>query len=240
MTTTYTAIQTESRTIPDTLFHTLLTVIDYHTDPSGGTRSTWVLGTHTSLEAAKAFAKNSLASLGYNRDDFKTYEEAPSAGAPTPEITATKTKEWTHGDGYIVWAQAPAGQVFQVNIDAKVNNENLPASEDGTPVLPQGADHLHYVMQTRIDYNKDRNGAEQETGVGGTYVKRADAMIAAKGLLLKGDFDEYVEREETDEQGKWEFGEDVVVHAVKGNGENFDVSVRTVPGAHKRHGKKKV
>lgn len=239
MTTSYTTTQAESKTTPDTLFHTLLTVIDYHTDPSGGTRSTWVLGSHTDLPAAKAFAKKSLASLGYNRDDFKTYEEAPSAGAPTPEITATKMKDWTHGDGYIVWAQAPAGQVFEVNIDAKTNDENLPASEDGTPELPQGVDHLHYVMQTRIDYNKDRTGAEQETGVEGSYVKRADAMIAAKGLLLKGDFEEYDERDENDGKGEWEFGEDVVVHAVKGDGENFDIAVRTVPGAHKRHGKKK-
>lgn len=235
---TYTFTQTESQTTPDTLFHTVLTVIDYHTDPSGGTRSTWVLGTHTELPAAKAFARKSLSELGYERDDFDLYEEAPAGGALTPDVTGANMKEWTHGDGYIVWARAPAGQVFEVKIDAKGNNENLPASKEDVPVLPTGVDHLHYVMQTRIDYNKDRNGAEQETDVEGSYAKRGDAMIAAKGLLLKGDFDEYDERDEKDGKGEWEFGEDVVVHAVKGSGENFDIAVKTIPGAHKKHAKK--
>ncbi|MBE3048134.1 hypothetical protein IMZ48_37640 [Candidatus Bathyarchaeota archaeon] len=222
--------------VPDTLFHTLLTVVDFHTDPSGGTRSTWVLGTHTTLPAAMAFAKNSLASLGYDKSDFATYEEAPTGGTPLPD--GTEQKDWTHGDGYIVWAKAAAGQVFEINIDAKPNYAGYPAGKNSTPVLPDGMDHLHYVLQTHIDYNKDRSGAAQETGVEGAYAKRSDAMIAAKGLLLKREFDEYDEREEGDAKGAWEFGEDVVVHAVKGSGENYDVSVRTVPGAHKMHGRR--
>ena len=226
-------MQSERKPTPDTLFHTLLTIVDYHTDPSGGTQSHWVLGTHTMLPAAKAFARKALSSLGYERDDFKDYEEAPAG-------SDAKMEEWTHGDGYIVWARAPAGQVFEVNIDAKSNAESLLSSEEDTPMLPKGVDHLHYVMQTRIDYNKDRNGAEQETEVEGAYVKRGEAMIAAKGLLLKREFEEYDERDEKDSQGEWEFWEDVVVHAVKGSGENFDISVKTVPGVHQRHGKKKV
>ncbi|PKS08699.1 hypothetical protein jhhlp_004752 [Lomentospora prolificans] len=213
----------------DTLFHTLLTVIDYHVDKSGGTQSTYVLGTHTSLPGAKSFSKRALRELGYEKDDFSTYEEASSASGT----------EWTHGDGVIVHAKAPAGQVFNVSLDTKPNTEKLPTGENDEPKLPPGSDHLHYVLQTQIDYNKDRNGAEQTTEVQGTYVRRADAMIAAKGLLNKSDYEEYDERDENDMTGKWEYGEDVVVHAVSSNGENFDISVRTVPGAHKRHGKKK-
>ena len=98
---------------------------------------------------------------------------------------------------------------------------------------------MHYVLQTRIDYNKDRNGADQTTEVQGTYVRRGDALIGAKGLLNKADYEEYDERDENDLSGKWEFGEDVVVHAVSSTGENFNITVRTVPGVHEKHGKKK-
>lgn len=235
--TSYTLTPSGTNSAPDTLFHTLLTVIDYHADPSGGTRSTWVLGTHTTLSAAKSFAKTALSSLGYDRTDFSAYEEAPTGGTPTPEVTSVANKEWTHGDGYVVWARAPAGQVFEINIEAKPNNENLPSGEAGIPVLPLGTDHLHYVLQTKIDYAADRTGAAQEASVEGAYAKRDDAMIAAKGLLLKPEFDEYDEREEGG-RGEWEFGEDTVVHAVRGDGENFDVSVRTVPGAQKKHARR--
>jgi len=217
---------------PDTLFHTILTVIDYHVDPSGGTQSTYVLGTHTDLAAAKAFSKRALHELGYERDDFATYEEA--SGAPT--------SGWSHGDGVIVHAKAPAGQIFNVALDTAANNEGLPAGEGDAatePQLPPGTSHLHYVLQTRIDYNRDRNGAVRETQVQGSYVRRGDAMIAAKGLLNKADYDEYAERDEGSGGEKWEYGEDVVVHAVSSVGENFDISVTTTPGAHKRHGKKK-
>lgn len=218
--------------VPDQLFHTMLTVIDYHADKSGGTRSVWVLGTHTSLSAAKSFASRALHELGYEKDDFEEYADRTQLGAAAED-------SWPHGDGIVVYAKAPAGQVFKVGLSTTPNNLGLPANEKEEPKLPKDFDHLHYVLQTIIDYNKDRTGAEQTTEVEGTYVKRSDAMIAAKGLLLKSDFEEYDERDEGDTKGAWEFGEDVVVHAVSTNGENHNVAVKTVPGAHKAHAKKR-
>ncbi|RYC80622.1 hypothetical protein BFJ63_vAg16494 [Fusarium oxysporum f. sp. narcissi] len=46
--------------VPMLLFHTALTVIDYHREPSGAARSFYVLDTHSALEAARAFATSAL------------------------------------------------------------------------------------------------------------------------------------------------------------------------------------
>jgi hypothetical protein len=217
---------TDANEIPKTLYHTTLCVIDYHHDASGGTRSVYVLGSHATLESAKAFTLKALQELGYDKDEFETYSERPADG------------EWNHGDGVLVYAKAPAGQVFLVGIDTKPNFEMLLAKPDGSLEMPAGQDHFHYVLQTRIDYNKDRTGAAQRTEIEGSYLKRSDAFEAARKCLAKEDFAQYEERESTDTVGKWDYGEDVLVHAVMPNGENFQVAVRTVPGAHKRHGKK--
>jgi len=128
-----------------------------------------------------------------------------------------------------------------VSLDTKPNTEQL--AEDATkhvPMLPKGFDHLHYVLQTKVDYNQDKSGAYQTTEIEGCYVKRADALKAAKNALADMDregFSQYDERDNTEEKGQWPFGEDVLVHAVAETGENYSVCVRTVPGAHKRYSK---
>ncbi|KAK4445881.1 hypothetical protein QBC34DRAFT_412399 [Podospora aff. communis PSN243] len=217
--------------IPDLLFHTILTVIDYHVDTSGSTRNVYVLGTHTTLEAAKAFSLKALSSLGYEPDDFAEY----ASRADTP------AEKWTHGDGVFVYAKAPAGQAFTVSLDTTPNNESLPEGENQTLEFPKGFNHLHYVLQTKIDYNQDKSGAYQTTEIEGCYVRRADALSAAKVALAEMDkqgFSQYDERDSEDEKGQWPFGEDVIVHAVAETGENYTVCVRTAPGAHKRFSKK--
>jgi hypothetical protein len=226
------AIGTETEEIPSTLFHTTLTVIDYHTDTSGSTQTVFPLGTHTTIQAAKSFTFRALEDLGYIRNDFTAYADR---GTSLP---------WEHGDGVLVYAKAPAGQEFLVGIDTKPNNENLPAAADGSKrlVLPKGT-HLHYVMQTKIDYNADRAGGIQSTEIEGTYIKRADAIEAAKRCLVDdevqvSDYAQYDVRDTTDPPDDWPFGEDVFVHAVTQTGENYYVAVRTVPGAHERHAKK--
>jgi hypothetical protein len=214
--------------IPESLYHTLLTVTDFHDDTSGYTRSTYPLGTHTSLPAAKDFAADALEKLNYQPDDFEEYAVQKPGSA----------EDWTHGDGVIAYAKAPAGHEFLVKLDTTANNEELPdGGPDGTPKLPDGADHLHYVIQTRIDYDRDRSGAMQE--IEGVYVHRSDALRAAKETL--GDKTEFAQYDEADaaELGEeWPFGDDVIVHAVAQTGENYNVAVRTVPGAHKKHAKK--
>ncbi|KAI5462011.1 hypothetical protein BGZ63DRAFT_382802 [Mariannaea sp. PMI_226] len=215
----------EAKTIPELLYHTTLTVIDYQQDPSGATRSVYVLGTHCTLEGAKAFATSALQELEYDTNDFA-------------EIAVRSDEPWKHGDGVQVFARAPAGQVFLIGIDTTPNNESLPASPDGALVLPEGAT-LHYVLQTTIDYNMDRTGSAQSTNIEGSYIRRADAWKAAQNCLDKDNFVEYDVRDSEEMTGEWPFGEDVIVHAVAETGQNYVVAVRTVPGAHKRHAKKK-
>lgn len=81
---------------------------------------------------------------------------------PTP---SSSTEPWKHGDGVLVFARASAGQVFLVGIDTTPNIESLSAGPDGVVVLPKGAELLHYVLQTTIDYNTDGTGSAQRTTI---------------------------------------------------------------------------
>lgn len=215
--------------IPEQLYHTTLTVVDFHKDTSGAIRDVYVLGTHTTISAAKSFALRALTHLGYQPDDFAEY----ATRLDTPP------ESWKHGDGVMVYAKAPAGQEFIVGLDTKPNTESLPAGPDDTPLLPGGSDHLHYVLQNRTDYNQDKSGAYQTTEIEGCYVRRADALAAAKAVLQadREEYAQYDERDDAEEDGEWPFGEDVVVHAVAQTGENYTVAVKTVPGALKKHRK---
>ena len=94
---------------PELLYHIKRTIVNFHDDKSGATRTTDILGTFTDLKAAKAAAHSALAAEGYTRDDFKDFEEK------TPE------QVWNFGDGVVVVAVAPAGQKFEVRIDTKPN-----------------------------------------------------------------------------------------------------------------------
>ncbi|KAL4726677.1 hypothetical protein ACLX1H_005565 [Fusarium chlamydosporum] len=58
---------------PELLYHIILTVIDYHVDPSGAQRSIYVLGTNATLKTAKAFAFRVLDTLSYEPEDFIKY-----------------------------------------------------------------------------------------------------------------------------------------------------------------------
>ncbi|KAJ4288891.1 hypothetical protein N0V88_007224 [Collariella sp. IMI 366227] len=206
--------------VPEEVFHTTLTVVDFHQDTSGSTRDVHVLGTHTNLSAAKAFALMALVQLGYQPEDFATY----STKVDTPP------EEWKHGDGVMVYAKAPRGQEFLVGLDTKPNTEGLPEGPNNVLQLPKGHDDMHYVLQNRTDYNQDKSGAFQTTEIQGCYVSRDDALAAAKATLAfdKDEYAQYDEREDEEAEGEWPFGEEVVVHAVAQTGENFTVAVKTV------------
>ncbi|EXK24711.1 hypothetical protein FOMG_18578 [Fusarium oxysporum f. sp. melonis 26406] len=155
--------------VPELLYHTVLTVIDYHKEPSGATRSVYVLGTHSSLEAAKAFATSALQGLNYQPEDFT-------------EFNVRSSEPWKHDDCLLVFARTPAGQVFLIGIDTTLNIESLLASPDGAVVLPNGSNRLHYVLQT-IDNSLDRMGYGQSSKIQGIYVHRADAWAARSSSL---------------------------------------------------------
>ncbi|KEY68868.1 hypothetical protein S7711_03804 [Stachybotrys chartarum IBT 7711] len=212
--------------VPELLYHTVLTVIDYQADPNGGIQYIYVLGTHGSLQTAKVFTQTSLEEIGYKKYDFINYD--------VRDLGATSPENWKYGDGVYVHATAPAGHVFIVRIDTTPNNESIPMTADGKIVLPDGASFLHYVVQRVIDYNADRNGSIQWYEIEGTYVHRADAWTAAHKCLDRSLYAEYDSRGDPDFIEEWPYGEDVAVHAVSETGQNCIVSV-VVPVSRQEH-----
>jgi hypothetical protein len=211
----------------DVLHHVLLEVVDYHKDSSGATRTIDVLKTYSSLPAAKSYAYNALQALGYSRTDFDEYDERKDSEDETTEL-------WQHDDGVLVHARAPAGQVFSVRIDTTPNAQGMKASPDGVVEDP-----LYYVVQTRIDYNADRTGGKEMSGVEGVFRTRREACSAAyKALLDEGEgvtkesFAEYEEKGGEEGGEDWPYGDDVLVHAVTENGENFLVAVKAQLKSH--------
>jgi hypothetical protein len=223
--------QTPGTKAPDLLYHTLLSVLDYHDVTSGYTCTTYPLGTHTSLPAAKSFAAIAIEQrLRYTPEDFVEHSVRYAGEAP---------EDWRYGNAVVVYARAPAGREFLVELHTTPNHERLPATgPEDTPRLPEEADYLYYVIQRRVDYNQGSDGGLQTTKVQGVYARRVDAKEAARGML--GDKDDYAQYDENSggKDGQWPFGEDVVVHAVAVTGQNFEVAVRTVPGCQRDHGKK--
>lgn len=196
--------------VSEHLYHVFRTMIDYHHDPSGATQDTTVYATYTDLTAAKEAAKVALFSEGYEQEWFTTFD------------VLDKPEEWTHGDGNVVYAQAPEGEVFIVGIKTALNTQQLEGSASH-----EVEGELDHVVQTIIHYSKDRCGADRETEIPGTFRTYDEAKNFAATCLLdeevtKDDFEEY---DEYDEQDDWPFGPDVVVHAVGKNGDNSVVSV---------------
>jgi hypothetical protein len=116
---------------PEYLFHVKRTITDFAEDKSGATRVTDILGTFTSLAAAKNAARGALAAEGYIKDDFEVLEQKDEADL----------EEWKHGDGCLVFAKAPRSQEFDVRIDTKPNVLNLKGNASG-----EVDGFLHYGM----------------------------------------------------------------------------------------------
>ncbi|KAL7937846.1 hypothetical protein V8C35DRAFT_290082 [Trichoderma chlorosporum] len=206
--------------VPDQLFHTVLTIIDYSHDPSGANRTLFVLKTHGTLTAAKKYASHALEAVNFTAEDFEVYRIRPEEDP---------SRAWSHGDGVLVFARAFDGQEFLVGIDTTPNNESLAATSDGELKLPEGAKFLHYVLQITVDYNADRSGSLQSTEIEGTYVHRADAWTAAHLSLDPTEFAEFDRRGEAQFVEQWPFGEDVAVHAVSETGQNYFIAVKRPP-----------
>lgn len=234
-----TNVDHEQIQVPENLFHTILTASRDDNEHQGpGSRVIYPLASHATLDAAKAFALKALPLLGYSHFNFESVYERQSRD--TAEESSTLLE-----DGIMVHARRPGAHDFLVSIITAPNNEKLPAKADGHGdlALPSGISHLYYIMQTRIDYNADRTGAFQDTTIEGTYVRKADAVAAAKKCLIsdekdKGDFEVYEERDGYKIGEDWPYGEEVLVHAVAGTGENFEVAVMTPLLAHERHKKR--
>jgi hypothetical protein len=100
--------------------------------------------------------------------------------------------------------------------------------------------NLSAVLQTMTNYNNDRTGGKQTTEVEGTYATRKQALEAARTVLLdnevrKESFASYDEKDDERDINQWPYGDDVLVHAVSPNGENFNISVKAQPHSHRNH-----
>lgn len=197
--------------IPELLYHTTLVVYDGSRDPANQSRSAYVLGTHTSLPAAKAFSATALQGLGYEPSDFVEYHVKD----------ASSSTDWEYGDGVVVYAKAPAGQEFAVGLDTTPNDQGFAGGgPDGTLHLSGISDgtndgdparHLHYVLQTEVDYDQDRyrargcsgndNSAFKSTEIEGCFLHRSDAIKAAKACLKTTGY-EFAQYDERDDLGK--------------------------------------
>ncbi|CEI39817.1 hypothetical protein FVEN_g2096 [Fusarium venenatum] len=199
---------------PELLYHVLITVIDYDKDPSGAQRSTYVLGTRGSLESAKSSAYRVLNTLRYTPGDFAEYA-----------VHSSHQGTWRYGEGVMVYARTPAGRTFLISLQATPNDDQFVVQYDGSIMLPKGISSLQYILQTTIDYNKDRSGAQQETQIEGTFLHRSEALAAARNLLDPLDFEDFETPEKMD--GEWPYGDNVVAHAISESGLNLFVAVQT-------------
>jgi hypothetical protein len=116
----------------------------------------------------------------------------------------------------------PLKNPVKVEIDTTPNATGLPVDATGRVTAP-----LHHVLLVVIEYDKDRSGAQRYSVVQGTYTRRELACAHALRVLLDEDVkrEDFVEYDEYEGDGKGEFGEDVMVHAVKEGGQNVLVLV---------------
>ncbi|KAF1965382.1 hypothetical protein BU23DRAFT_561119 [Bimuria novae-zelandiae CBS 107.79] len=193
----------------ESLFVVKRTILDPK-HPTGLSFNITLPATFTDLQAAKAEAKALLSKEGYDTDFF------------TPYKAKSDPSDWKYGDGVIVFAKAPSGEVFKVEIDTVQNSAGLQSDASGKVQQP-----LYHVLQTLIEYNDDRSGSERYTIVEGTYTDRRHASDQALRVLLDTDMkrEDFVEYDEYTDGTEGPFGPDVIVHAVKEGGENVLVSV---------------
>ncbi|EXJ81115.1 hypothetical protein A1O3_07403 [Capronia epimyces CBS 606.96] len=200
----------------ENLYHVVFTTTHIPKDVNGEVEKVRVVGTYTTLAAAKAAAHRTLFEAGYEREFFDDYETNQE------EFIAHHVKRRT---GLAVLAKAPDSTTFRVSVATTPNLLKLQAGE-GHKVHQD----LYYVVQTNVLYSEDDTGEARETNVEGTFTSYEEARKYASQVLLapedgvtKESFAEY------DEAGPNErdsgYGENVVVHAVGQNGENFLVSV---------------
>ena len=201
------------------LYHILLVISNIKHDPNSEVQKVRVCGTYLDLDRAKAEAHRVLFEAGYEREWFTTFDAQRNSDPTT----------WTHGDGVMVYAVAPEGEVFIVSLDttANVNKWKCSSEDDGRIARP-----LFHVLETAIYYDKDESGESRKTHVLSSHEKYDEARKAASTALLSAEdgitkkssrWAEYdsLPLKETD----WEFGENVVVHAVGQGGENVILSV---------------
>ena len=197
----------------DVLHNVKSTMVDYHHDSAGARQKVQIAGTYTDLREAKEAAKSALYSLGYDRNFFEEYHVQDTDFS------------WPHSGNVLVYARAPTGEDFTVEIETVSNTLKQPwkTADRGSRVNQV----LFYVLQSRIDYELEHAGVERISSIYGIYYSAEDADRAARNALLEENLskEDFAEYEEFTNQPDWAFGDDVMVHAVGKNGVRFLVTV---------------
>ncbi|EAA30329.2 hypothetical protein GE21DRAFT_10568 [Neurospora crassa] len=149
--------------VPENLYHTTLTVIDHHATTCGATTCLQVLGTHTTLKDAKAFAyHDALRSLNYQPYDFAIYATRENFGGMPPPGPHQKKRQQVPTAEAVATAVAaaaaaatktPKPTTAAAKLAAAENLENESTSDtennDGGPpppeVWPYGDEVLVYA-----------------------------------------------------------------------------------------------
>ncbi|EED21865.1 hypothetical protein TSTA_091050 [Talaromyces stipitatus ATCC 10500] len=193
---------------PDQLYHVLFVTSHLQKDPNGKFQKLRITGTYVSLESAKKAAHQCLFDAGYELEWFKKYEIGDSENV----------------NGQVVHAVAPAGSTYRVRVLTTPNtiNKPLPNHEDG-----RIAADLYYVVQIKSGLEDEES---RDINIEGVFTSYSEARESALRVLLdagdgvsKDSFAAY------DEAGPGQadcgYGDNIIVHAVGNNGENFLVSV---------------
>lgn len=130
------------------------------------------------------------------------------------------------GTGLTVYAIATDGTVFRVRISTSPNVLHLTTdNEDGRISTP-----LFYVVQTNVPYCSHERKPSHDTNVEGVFQSYAEARKFASTVLLSEEegitassYEDYCEA--SPDESDCEYGDNVIVHAVGKNDENYFVSV---------------
>lgn len=139
--------------VPENLYHTTLTVIDYHATTCGAINCLHVLATHTTLHAAKSFAyHDALRSLNYQPSDFSIYATRESIGMPTatsaPAATAASTTTPKPTTAAAKVAESSGAYESGYTTDTGTASDTDTGSGGGgpqTPIWPYGDEVLVYA-----------------------------------------------------------------------------------------------
>lgn len=175
-----------------------------------------IIGTYTSVRKAKEAAHRCLFDSGYEREWFSTFETNPEV------LEGFGAYE---GTGLTVYAIATDGTVFRVRISTSPNVLHLTTdNEDGRISTP-----LFYVVQTNVPYCSHERKPAHDTNVEGVFQSYAEARKFASTVLLSEEgitassYEDYCEA--SPDESDCEYGDNVIVHAVGKNEENYFVSV---------------
>ena len=199
----------------DDLYHIMMIQSHLNRDVNSGVEKVRICSTYTSLDAAKAAAHRCLFDAGYEQEWFTEFEVRFDDRAE-----GLKRKP-----GLAVYAVAPDKTTFSISIATTPNTREYNGNNEGKVMLD-----LYHVLQTRVDYGRDESGEERETNIEGSFESYQAAWNYAHEVLLsdsdgitRSSFADYHEAAvgETD----CGYGENVIVHAVGEDGNNFIVSV---------------